>query len=199
MKDLVIFLSLVGIVLLGIVGCSSDEKEPEMPIVDIPPAPQLPEEGVVGSWDVVLLGGEEPGTLALIDPDETVKHFYYRFTADNKVTLNLKIELALKELDFPQRAKFVWIVTWSGTYVLEDSTLSMSWKKMDVDLKPEPKNLLERVGVAEAELIEDIWGETQDFRFTDRHTYDLQGDTLILQLQEDVPTDENLETVLKRQ
>lgn len=91
---------IVTLMLLGMCGCGGDEEITEKP----KPEPTTEEsmlspEGLLGSWDVISINGEDPLVFVNADePDEedrpkiNTDDYYFEFLEDNKWTLNLNLK-----------------------------------------------------------------------------------------------------------
>ena len=207
LKSFVISVLLVGIVLLGVVGCGEDLEKPEELIkekseestVESSVSPLVNEE-LHGSWEVVSIFGKTPkehlesftvGGKAKI----TIKQLNYVFAADDSWTCDLREKTVI---DFPNipRATLETTGTWSGTYAFNGQGLSMLTKELEVHIATEPKDFFQvalDLALAEAEQDYD-----KSFRFEfiipfARSTCMKQGDTLVL------ITPDGEEMVLERQ
>ena len=104
MKRPVISTLLIGVVLLGIVGCGNDDEKLVKPTVE-PAAPKLTKEDVLGSWEVVSINGisseaflESPEGEDLEEISIKLNTFHFVITDDDSWKINLDFESIL---DFP--------------------------------------------------------------------------------------------------
>ena len=163
-KSFVISVLLVGLMLLSVAGCGDDVE----PVVlagektEDPTAgrsfPPVAKEDLLGSWEVFSIFGMTPEEYfeSLAEGgevEEKVKQFSYVFATDNSWTCNLVSETVFVFDDIPP-GKMETVGTWSGTYGFDGLTLSLFTKGSDVQIVPEPKNILEiafDLAIAEAE------------------------------------------------
>ena len=185
-KSFVISVLLIGIMLLGIVGCGSEpeeltEEKTEDPTVELS-VPLLSNEDLLGSWEVVSIHGKTPQVhLQSLEQDGVtveVRQFNCVFAADASWTWNLGLEYALDLPELPP-AKVEAIGVWSGTYVIENLTLSFVTTEETISIKPEPKNFLEVLGMAEDREAKEAFIKDVG-PITGKSTYTKQGDTLTL-------------------
>ena len=192
LKGFVIPVLLVGIMLLSVIGCGEDSEKPtvlaeeksEDPTVE-PSAPSLSTEELLGSWEVVSIFGMTPDEYleSLAEGgeiEETVKQFAYVFAADNSWTCDFVSETVFVFDDIPP-GKMEAIGTWSGTYDFDGLTLSLFTKGSDVQIAPEPKDILEiafDLAVAEAEQHYDESFRSDFIKPFAQSTCTKQGDTL---------------------
>ena len=185
-KSFVISVLLIGIMLLGMVGCGSEpeeltEEKTEDPTVELS-VPLLANEELLGSWEVVSIHGKTPQAhLQSLEQDGVtveVRQFNCVFAADDSWTWNLELEYALDWPELPP-AKVEAIGIWSGTYVIEDLTLSFVTTAETISIKPEPKNFLEVLGMAEDREAKEAFIKDVG-PITGKSTYTKQGDTLTL-------------------
>ena len=160
-KSFVILPTLVGIMLLSVVGCGSDAEAPEKSMVR-PSVPSSSIEELLGSWKVVSIFGMTPESyLESLSADgmveEKVKQFDLRFAGDNSWTCNFTSETALISPDGPSgTSKLMGI--WSGTYTFNSLTLSLMLKGAAVELTPKPDDLFQEefgLTLSEAEQVYD--------------------------------------------
>ena len=102
-KNFVIPVLLVGMILLGMVGCGEDLKTPEELIKEKaeesavePSVSSLANEELHGSWEVVSIFGMTPEEYLESlseggEVEEKVKQFNYVFATDNSWTCNLEV------------------------------------------------------------------------------------------------------------
>lgn len=148
---------IVSLTLLSILGCGNDAEKPEQPEKPTTPEPVVSNEELLGTFDVVSINNGPPLIFLVTDePDEedrpeiNINHFYYEFAAAGSWTLNLDFEMIEFPEDphreDPEKAGKVKIVgTWSGSYNLQNSVLSLIKQETDVDLTTVPQDFLQRV------------------------------------------------------
>ena len=199
---------LVTLMLLGMIGCGSDEEITEKPKPK--PEPMLPPEGFIGSWDVISINDLNP--LAFVNADEpdvedrpkiNTEDFYFEFAEDNKWTLNLKFAMVEfpedPNRDDPEKAGKIELTgVWSGTYSINDDVLSLTTSVPDVGIKSIPEDFFENlfeVNVIEAknEMLEKF--KTHVFNPFAKTRIAIEGETLTL---EDTGPDKNI-MVLEKQ
>ena len=194
LKSFVISILLVGMMLLGVVGCGEDLKTPEElrkekaeeSAVESSVS-SLANEELHGSWEVASIHGKVPeeylesftvGGEAEIE----VKQLSYVFAAGDSWTCDLEERTVIDFPDIPP-ATLEATGTWSGTYAFDGQTLSIFTKESEVHITPEPKDFFQVAfdqALAEAEQDYD-----EDFRSDlitpfARSTCTKQGDTLVL-------------------
>ena len=174
-------LALVAMSLLVIIGCGGDEEEPEEPS----------KEDLVGSWEVVSIGGETPDKLAAsilggdgVETKATKKD--YVFVADNSWYANLGFQ---GEADLGSGLSITGGMTFSlkGKYTVSGSKLSSVLEEVNVTLTP--KDLWESGGITEEAVEQELRGEIFS---TESYTWSLSGNTLNL------IDDEGSKTVLRK-
>ena len=193
-KSFVILVLLVGMVLLGVVGCGQDLEKPAL-LGDEKTGASTVESSVsslanaelYGTWEVASIHGKtaeeylESFTVGG-EAEIKVKHLSYVFAADDSWTCDLE-ERTL--IDFPDIPPATLEATglWSGTYAFDGQTLSIFTKESEVHIAPEPKDFFQiAFDQAPAEAEQDY---DEDFRSDfitpfARSACTKQGDTLVL-------------------
>ena len=185
----IISVLLVGMVLLGVVGCGEDLKTPEELKKEKAESSvsSLANEELLGSWKIVSIFGKtlEEHLEAFAEggeAEETVKRFNYVFATDNSWTCNFASETDLNFPDIPP-GKMETIATWSGTYAFDGLTLSIFTKESEVHIAPEPEDFLRvafDLAIAEAEQDYDEDFRSDFIKPFAQSTCTKQGDTLVL-------------------
>ena len=193
-KNFVIPVLLVGMILLGMVGCGEDLKTPEELIKEKaeesavePSVSSLANEELHGSWEVVSIFGMTPEEYLESlseggEVEEKVKQFNYVFATDNSWTCNLASETAFIFPDIPP-GKMETIGTWSGTYAFDGLTLSLFTKGSDVHIAPEPKDFFQvafDLAIVEAEQDYDDNFRSDFIKPFEQSACTKQGGTLVL-------------------
>ncbi len=201
-KSCIISTLLIGMVLLVIIGCGSDEEKPdadeakeEKPILQ----PVLPKEDLLGTWQVVSINGLTPGAFFespvgedLEEQAVEVKQFHFVFSADDSWTINLELEAIMA---FPEILPGPEVVlhegkmeikgVWSGAYRVQDSMLFLTTEDADVKMTSDPEGFIEKVteGNITAEVAEQQYIEQfRDIILTPfkQSTGTLKGNTFTL-------------------
>lgn len=193
-KSFVISILLVGMMLLGVVGCGEDLKTPEELQKEKAEesgaessASALANEELHGSWEVVSIFGKTPKeyleSLTVGGEAEiNVKHLNYVFAADDSWTCDFKEKTVIDFPDIPP-GEIEAIGTWSGTYAFDGQTLSIFTKESEVHIAPEPKDFFQvalDMALAEAEQDYDEAFRSDIIKPFARSTCTKQGDTLVL-------------------
>lgn len=193
-KSFVIPVLLVGMVLLGVVGCGEDLKTPEElerekaeALAGESSVSALANEELYGSWEIVSIFGMtlEEYLESLVEGgevEEKVKRFDYVFAPDNVWTCNLVSETTMIFPDMPP-GKTETIGTWSGTYIFDGLTLSLFTKESEVHIIPEPKDFFQiafDLTLAEAAQDYDDAFRSDFINPFARSACTKQGDTLVL-------------------
>ena len=201
-KDFMIPVLLVGMMLLGVVGCGEDLKTPEELRKD------RDEESVVessissvaneelhGSWAIVSIFGvtsEEYLESFIVDGEAEIKieQLNYVFADDDSWTCNLEEKTIIDFPDIPP-ATIETIGTWSGTYAFDGQTLSLFTKESEMHIAPEPEDFFQ-VAFDQA-TVEAEQDYDEDFRSDFIQPFaqsacTKQGDTLVLV----IPTGEEM-------
>lgn len=183
---------LVCLILLGMIGCGSDEEKPVEPKPEpTKPEPTLPPEDFIGSWNVVSINDEDP--LVFVNADEpdvedrpkiNTENYHFDFAEDNKWTLNLKFEMVEfpedPNRDDPEKAGKVNLTgVWSGTYSIDDDVLSLVKTESDVDLTAVPEGFIEEEIGAKNEILEKF--NTHVFKAFGKTRFAIDGETLTLE------------------
>ena len=191
---------LIGLTFLGILGCGGDAEKPEKPekptIPEPIPEPMLTNEKLLGAWDVVSINDGPPLTFINADePDEedrpkiNINHFYYDFAADGSWTLNLDFEM----VEFPEdphredpkmAGKVKTVGTWSGSYSIRDTVLSLIKQETAMDITSVPQDFLEKtLGAKDAEARQELINEFNAHLFAEFRTtlITIEADTINLE------------------
>ena len=193
LKGFVIPVLLVGMMLLGMVGCGEDLKTPEELRKEKAEASasessvsSLANAELYGTWEVASIHGKtaeeylESFTVGG-EAEIKIKQLSYVFAADS-----WSCDLEEKTvIDFPDIPPATLEATgiWSGTYAFDGQTLSIFTKESEVHIAPDPKDFFQVAfdqALAEAEQDYD-----EDFRSDfitpfARSACTKQGDTLVL-------------------
>ena len=206
-KNFIVPVLLVGMALLGLVGCGSEpealtEEKAEASVVE-PTVPSPSKKELLGSWDVVLIFGKTTEEYFEYTEDEEgvanvetkALEFYCTFANDNSWIWNFRQEIVFKDhADIPLGTLEV-IGTWSGTYSVMTSTLSFILKESDTSLKSQPQGFFETL-VDLPEEVPEADGKqrlaesfSEIFRFDilapiNKATITRQEDTLILMVSD---------------
>lgn len=201
-KGLMIPVLLVGMMLLGVVGCGEDLKTPEELRKDRDEESavessisSVANEELHGSWAIVSIFGvtsEEYLESFIVDGEAEIKieQLNYVFADDDSWTCNLEEKTIIDFPDIPP-ATIETIGTWSGTYAFDGQTLSLFTKESEMHIAPEPEDFFQIAfdqAIVEAEQDYD-----EDFRadFIQPFTQSActkQGDILVLV----IPTGEEM-------
>lgn len=193
-KGFVTLILLVGMVLLGVVGCGDDLKSPEELIkerdeesaVESSVSP-LANEELHGSWMVVSIFGVTPeeylesftvGGKAEI----TIEQLNFVFDVDDSWTCNIEEQTVIDFPDIPH-ATFEATATWSGAYAFDGLTLSLFTKEAEVHIATEPEDFFQVAfdqAIVEAEQDYDEGFRSDFIKPFARSTCTKQGDTLVL-------------------
>ena len=193
-KSFVIPVILVGMVLLGVVGCGEDLKTPEElrkekaeeSAVESSVS-SLANEELHGSWEVVSIHGKTPEEYLESftvggEAEIKIKQLSYVFAADDSWTCDLEERTVIDFPDIPP-ATLEATGIWSGTYAFDGLTLSIFIKESEVHIASEPKDFFQvAFDQAPAEAEQDY---DEDFRSDfikpfARSACTKQGDTLVL-------------------
>ena len=205
-KNFIVLILLVGMVLLGVVGCGEDLKTPEelkkekaeASAVDSSVS-ALANEELHGTWKVVSIHGKTPEEYLESftvggEAEIKIKQLNYIF-ADDSWTCDLEERTVIDFPDIPP-ATLEAIGIWSGTYAFDGLTLSIFTKESEVHIAPEPKDFFQVAfdqALAEAEQDYDEGFRSDFIRPFARSACTKQGGTLVLV----IPTGE--EMVLEKQ
>ena len=183
-NSFVILILFVGTMLLGIVGCGSEELTEEKP--EVSTVPSLGKEDLLGSWKLISIFGTIPAayleSLTIGGETEvTIKQFDYVFYPDDQWTVNYASETVAIFSDIP-RTNITLGGTWSGTWVFDGLTLSLNVEDDGVEVAADPKDIFERLEQTEEELKQTY---NENFRADflkpfEKSTCTKQADTLIL-------------------
>ena len=201
-KDFVIRVLLVGMMLLGVVGCGEDLKTPEELIKERDEESAVESsvssaanEELHGSWTVVSIFGvtsEEYLESLTVDGETDIKieQLNYVFADDDSWTCNLEEKTVIEFPDIPP-ATIETIGTWSGTYAFDGLTLSLFTKESEMHIAPEPEDFFQIAfdqAIVEAEQDYDKDFRSDFIRPFAQSTCTKQGDTLVLV----IPTGEEM-------
>ena len=194
LKSFVMPILLVGMMLLGAVGCGEDLKKPDELIKEKPEESAVEpsvlavaNEELHGSWEVVSIFGVTPeeylesftvGGEAKI----TVRQLNYVFAADDSWTCNIQEKTVIDFPDIPH-ATLEATATWSGTYAFDGLTLSLFTKESEVHIAPEPEDFFEVAfdrAIVEAEQDYDESFRSEIIKPFTQSACTKQGDTLVL-------------------
>ncbi len=201
-KNFVISILLVGMMLLGMVGCGSDmekpealtEGKPEESIVE-PSVSSLVKEKLLGSWDVVSIFKETPEAFFEFPADQEgvaeakteAIAFHCTFADDNSWVWNLRQEIVFKDhADIPL-GTIEMIGSWSGTYSIAASTLSFILKESDTNIESKPQGVFETLVDLTEEDGKQRLAEAVRFGILapiNKSTITRQEDTLILRVSD---------------
>ena len=201
-KDFVIRVLLVGMMLLGVVGCGEDLKTPEElrkerdeeSAVESSVSSAANEE-LHGSWTVVSIFGvtsEEYLESLTVDGETDIKieQLNYVFATDDSWTCNLEEKTVVEFPDIPP-ATIETIGTWSGTYAFDGLTLSLFTKESEMHIAPDPEDFFQIAfdkAIVEAEQDYDEDFRSDFIRPFAQSACTKQGDTLVLV----IPTGEEM-------
>ena len=209
-ESFVISILIVGMMLLGMVGCGSDVEEPEAltgekPETSIvePSVSSLSKEKLLGSWNVVSIFKdtleeffEFPADQEGVAEAETkALEFHCTFADDNSWVWNLRQEIVFKDDADVPLGTIEMIGSWSGTYRVMASTLSFILKESDTGIKSKPQGFFATLADLPEEVPEEegkqrlAEGLSEAFRFDilapiNKSTIIRQEDTLILRVSE---------------
>ena len=193
-KNFVIPVLLVGMILLGMVGCGEDLKTPEELIKEKaeesavePSVSSLANEELHGSWEVVSIHGKTPEAYLESftvggEAEIKIKQLNYVFAADDSWTCDLEERTVIDFPDIPP-ATLEATGIWSGTYAFDGLTLSIFTKESEVHIAPEPKDFFQVAfdqALAEAEQDYDEGFRSDFIKPFARSACTKQGDTLVL-------------------
>ena len=209
-KSFVISILLVGMILLGVVGCGSNveepeeltEEKPETLIVE-PSVSPVSKEKLLGSWDVVSIFGKTPEEFFEYTEDEEgvaeaetkAIEFHCAFADDSSWVWNFRQEIVFKDhADIPL-GTIEMIGTWSGTYRVADLILSFILKASDTSVKSKPQGFFATLVDLPEEVPEEEGKQrlaesfSKGFRLwilapINKSTITRQEDTLILMVSE---------------
>ena len=193
-KNFVIPVLLVGMMLLGVIGCGEDLKTPEElekekaegSAAESSTSP-LANEELHGSWAVVSIFGQTPKEYLESftvggEAEITVKRLNFVFAADDSWTCDLAEKTVMDFPDIPQ-ATLEATGTWSGTYAFDGLTLSIFTKEAEVHIATDPKDFFQVAfdrALAEAEQDYDEGFRSDFVKPFARSTCTKQGNTLVL-------------------
>lgn len=189
LKGFVIPVLLLGMMLLGVVGCGEELKTPEELKKEKAESSvsALANEELHGTWKVASIHGKTPEEYLESftvggDAEINIKQLNYVFAADDSWTCDLAEKTVIDFPDIPP-ATLEATGIWSGTYAFDGLTLSIFTREAEVHIAPEPKDFFQVAfdrALAEAEQDYD-----EDFRADfikpfARSACTKQGDTLVL-------------------
>ena len=191
-KRFVIISLLVGISILSVISCGSDDEETDMSIVK-PAVTKISNDFLRGTWVIVSINDsppeeffKSPNPLLEEVEEPTINTFAFIFTENSAWTLNLDLDMAFNFPDqgvmFPS-GKIQAIGVWSGIFSVEDPTLFLTTDESDVSLTPEPQDFIEKVfGMTDAQAHQDFIDvfKTDFLDFFEESTATLEGGTLTL-------------------
>ena len=201
-KDFVIRVLLVGMMLLGVVGCGEDLKTPEELLKERDEesavessVSSVANEELHGSWTVVSIFGvasEEYLESLTVDGEADIKieQLNYVFATDDSWTCNLEEKTVVEFPDIPP-ATIETIGTWSGTYAFDGLTLSLFTKESEMHIAPDPEDFFQIAfdqAIVEAEQDYDEDFRSDFIRPFAQSACTKQGDTLVLV----IPTGEEM-------
>ncbi len=193
-KSFVISILLVGMMLLGVIGCGEDLKTPEElqkekaeESAAESSVSALANEELHGTWKIMSIHGKTPEeyleSLTVAGEAETnIKQLNYVFVADDSWTCDLAEKTVM---DFPEipPATLEATGTWSGTYAFDGQTLSIFTKESEVHIATEPKDFFQVAfdrALAEAEQDYDEGVRSDLIKPFARSSCTKQGNTLVL-------------------
>ena len=194
LKSLVIPVLLVGMMLLGAVGCGDDLKKPDELIKEKPEesavessVSPVANEELHGSWEVVSIFGVPPedyleSFTVVGEAEITVRQLNYVFAADDSWTCNIAEKTVIDFPDIPP-ATLEATATWSGTYAFDGLTLSLFTKESEVHIAPEPEDFFQVAfdqATVEAEQDYDESFRSDFINSFAQSTCTKQGDILVL-------------------
>ena len=151
MKRLVISTLLIGVVLLGIVGCGNDDEKLDKSTVE--PAAPLTMEDILGTWEVVSINGissdaflESPEGEDLEEISITLRTFLIVFSDDDSWKINLDFESILDfpdDPDLPPDGKLNIIGEWTGNYIIKDPKLILTPTVADITIESESEDYIQ--------------------------------------------------------
>ena len=155
MKRPVISTLLIGIVLLGIVGCGNDDEKLDKSTVE-PAAPELTKEDILGTWEVVSINDLTPEAF-LVSPEGedleeisiTLRTFLIVFSDDDSWKINLDYESTFDfpdnppDPDLPPDGKLNIIGEWTGNYIIKDPKLILTPTVADITIESEPEDYIQ--------------------------------------------------------
>lgn len=193
-KGFVSSVLLVGMVLLGVVGCGQDLEKPAL-LGDDSTGASTVESSVSssanselhGAWEVVSIFGTTPEayfeSLTVGGESEIkIKQLTYVFAADDSWTCDLAERIMIDFPDIPP-ATLETTGTWLGTYAFDGQTLSIFTKESEVHIAPEPEDFFQVVfdqAIAEAEQDYDEDFRSDFIKPFAQSTCTKQGNTLVL-------------------
>ncbi len=201
-KGFMIPVLLVGVMLLGVVGCGEDLKTPEElreergeeSAVESSISTVANEE-LHGSWTVISIFGMTPEEYLesfTVDGEAEIKieQLNYVFAANDSWACNLKEKTIIDFRDIPP-ATLETIGTWSGTYAFDGQTLTLFTKESEMHIAPEPEDFFQRAfdqAIVEAEQDYDTDFRSDFIQPFAQSACTRQGDTLVLV----IPTGEEM-------
>lgn len=181
-KSFVAPVILFSMMFLGIFGCGDDEEKPDKPTVDTSVSvPMYSKEDLLGSWKIISINDDSPLAFiysqALDDEIRAkidINRFTYDFAADDSWSLNLEFEVVdfVSEFAIDENMEFLRgnidiIGTWSGTYVINESTITIITKDSDVKITSDPQDFIEEgLNINEMELRKEILDDLSESLFT---------------------------------
>lgn len=193
-KSFVVSILLVGMMLLGVVGCGEELKTPEElkrekaeALAGESSVSALANEELYGTWKVVSIHGKTPEEYLesfTVDGEAEirVKQLNYVFAADDSWTCDLAEKTVIDFPDIPP-ATLEATGTWLGSYAFDGLTLSIFTKESEVHIVPEPKDFFQVAfdrAPAEAEQDYDDSFRSDFIEPFAQSACTKQGDTLIL-------------------
>ena len=185
---------LVGMMLLGMIGCGEDLKTPEElqkekaeALAGESSVSALANEELHGSWEVVSIFGKTPEEYLESftvggEAEINIKQLNYVFAADDSWTCDLAEKTVIDFPDIPP-ATLEATGTWLGSYAFDGLTLSIFTKESEIHVAPEPKNFFQVAfdrALAEAEQDYDDSFRSDFIEPFAQSACTKQGDTLIL-------------------
>ena len=153
-KNFVVLILLVGMMLLGVVGCGEELKTPEELKKEKAEesaagssVSALANEELYGSWKVVSIFGTPPEEYLESftvggEAEINIKQLNYVFADDDAWTCDLAKKTVIDFPDIPP-ATLEATGIWSGTYAFDGQTLSIFTKESEVHIAPEPKDFFQ--------------------------------------------------------
>ncbi|RKU11553.1 hypothetical protein C6503_18460 [Candidatus Poribacteria bacterium] len=193
-KSFVISILLVGMMLLGVIGCGEDLKTPEE--LEKEKAEEsaaessvsaLANEELHGTWKIMSIHGKTPKEYLESftvggEAEINIKQLNYVFAAHDSWTFDLAEKTVMDFPDIPP-ATLEATGTWSGIYAFDGQTLSIFTKESEVHIATEPKDFFQVVldqTIAEAEQAYDDGVRSDLIKPFARSTCTKQDDTLVL-------------------
>ena len=209
-KGFVISVLLVGMTLLGVVGCGSNAEEPEElteekpeTLIVEPSVSSLSKEKLLGSWDVVSIFGKTleeffeytENEEEVAEAETRAIEFHCTFADDNSWVWNFRQEIVFKNDAEIPLGTIEMIGTWSGPYRVAGSILSFILKGSDTSVVSEPQGFFETLVDLPEEVPEEEGKQrlaesfSEGFRLwilapINKSTITRQGDVLTLTVSE---------------